>query len=98
MQLFNFFCATKSCPTEGSGWTEALVQAGFASSGKADSLLKASHVTRTRRAHQITASSRYLLQQNAYKEYIQTSGTDSEVMSFEDWCDARSDSSPQFQF
>ena len=83
---------------KGSGWTEALVQDGVASSGKADSFLKASHVTRTRRAHQITASSLYLLQQNAYKDYIQTLGTDSEVMSFEDWCDARSDSSPQFQF
>ena len=68
---------------KGSGWTEALVQAGVASSGKADSFLKASHVTRTRRAYQITASSLYLLQQNAYKEYIQTLGTDSEVMSFE---------------
>ena len=42
---------------KGSYWTEALVQAGVASSGKADSFLKASHVTRTRRAHQITASS-----------------------------------------
>ena len=83
---------------KGSGWTEALVQAGVASSGKANSFLKASHVTRTRRAHQITASSLYLLQQNAYKEYIQILGTDSEVMSFEDWCDARSHSSPQFQF
>ena len=59
---------------KGSGWTEALVQAGVASSGKADSFLKASHVTRTRRAHQITASSLYLLQQNAYKEYIQNLG------------------------
>ena len=83
---------------KGSGWTEALVQAGVASSGKADSFLKASYVTRTRRAHQITASSLYLLQRNACKEYIQTLGTDSEMMSLEDWCDARSDSSPQFQF
>ena len=83
---------------KGRGWTEALAQAGVASSGKADSFLKASHVTRTRRAHQIIASSLYLLQQNAYKEHIQTLGTDGEVISFEDWCDARSDSSPQFQF
>ncbi len=35
---------------EGSGWTGALVQAGVATSGTADSFLKASHVTRTRRA------------------------------------------------
>ena len=40
---------------EGSGWTAALVQADIASTGAADSLLKASHVTCTRRAHQVTA-------------------------------------------
>ena len=56
---------------KGSGWAEALVQAGVANSGKADSFLEASLTTRTRRAHQITATSLYLLQQNAYKEYIQ---------------------------
>jgi hypothetical protein len=33
---------------EGSGWTSALTQAGIASSGTADSFLKASHLTRTR--------------------------------------------------
>ena len=36
-----------------SGWTSALCEAGVASSGIADSLLKASHLTRTRRSHQI---------------------------------------------
>jgi len=38
-----------------SGWTSALVQAGVASAGTADSFLSASHITRTRRAHQVTA-------------------------------------------
>ncbi len=33
-----------------SGWVPALVQAGVAT---ADSFLKAAHITRTRRAHQI---------------------------------------------
>ena len=83
---------------QGSGWTEALLQAGVASSGKVDSFLKASHEIRTKQAHQITASSLYLLQQSAYKEYYPTLGTATEVMSFKNWCDARSDSSPQFQF
>ena len=32
---------------EGSGWTNALIQAGVASSSTADSFLKASHLTRT---------------------------------------------------
>ncbi|KAG0710519.1 hypothetical protein GWK47_022642 [Chionoecetes opilio] len=69
-----------------------------ATSGTADSFLKASHVTRTRRAHQVTASSLYLLQQSAYREYIQSLEDASEVVPFEDWCDARSDACPQFQF
>ena len=47
---------------EESGWTGALIQAGIAGPGTADSFLKAAHVTRTRRAHQVTASSLYLLQ------------------------------------
>ncbi|KAG0723068.1 hypothetical protein GWK47_043326 [Chionoecetes opilio] len=83
---------------EGSGWTGALVQAGVATSGTADSFLKASHVTRTRRAHQVTASSLYVLQQSAYSEHIQTLEDASEVVPFEDWCDASSDACPQFQF
>jgi hypothetical protein len=40
---------------DSSGWTGALVQAGVATAGTADSFLKAAHVTRTRRAHQVTA-------------------------------------------
>ena len=39
------------CP----GWTAALCEPGVTTSGIADSFLKASHLTRTRRAHQITA-------------------------------------------
>ena len=40
---------------ESGGWTGALIQANLATHGTAYSFLKASHVTRTRRAHQITA-------------------------------------------
>ena len=39
---------------EDSGWTAALVHAGVATSGTADSFLKVCHVTRTRRTLQIT--------------------------------------------
>ena len=43
---------------EGSGWTVALSDAGIASSGTADSFLKAAHLTRTgREAWQIFVSS-----------------------------------------
>ena len=38
---------------DGSGGTKALMQAGVATSGTADSFLEVAHITRTRRAHQI---------------------------------------------
>ena len=38
---------------EGSGWCSAIVEADIASSGTAESFLHASHVTRTRNAHQV---------------------------------------------
>ena len=53
---------------DGSGWTGALVEANIASSGTADSFLHAPHVTHTRRAHQITASSLYILKK-AFLDY-----------------------------
>ncbi|KAK5852480.1 hypothetical protein PBY51_023945 [Eleginops maclovinus] len=44
-----------------SGWTGALVEAGVASSGTAESFLSAASITETRQAHQITACSLYQL-------------------------------------
>jgi hypothetical protein len=40
---------------EASGWTTVLTEAGIAYAGIADSFLKASHLTRTRHAHQVSA-------------------------------------------
>ena len=57
---------------EVSGWVEALVQAKVASSGVAESFLKASHVTRTRHAHQVTASALHLLMKRAYRGYVES--------------------------
>ena len=48
------------------GWTVALCEAGMASSGVADGLLNASHLTKTRHAHQITIAALYQLQREAY--------------------------------
>ena len=50
-----------------SGWTTALCEAGIATAGVADSFLKASHLTRTRRSHQITKLVLTRLQQDAWK-------------------------------
>lgn len=66
-----------------SGWTNALVQANIASPGKADSFLKASHVTRTRSAHQLTACSLYILLNEAYTDY--TTDMDEEPLVFDEW-------------
>ena len=45
---------------DSSGWTSALVQADIAT-GKADSFLKASHVSRTRHAQKVTAAALYAI-------------------------------------
>ena len=78
---------------DSSGWTNALTQAGIVTSGRADAVLKASHVTRARRAHQISASALYILLQRAYS----LNQTNSEV-SFEDWIEEQVQRSPTFQY
>ena len=52
---------------DGSGWTNALSDAGVATSGTADSFLKASHLTKTRHAHQITLLTLNKLQKEAWE-------------------------------
>ena len=51
---------------EGSGWTAALTQADVVSSGTADSYLKATHLTRTRHAHQVTLLTLHTPQKEAF--------------------------------
>ena len=51
---------------EGSGWTTALTEAEVASSGNANSFLKAAHLTRTRHAHQVTLLALHNLQEEAF--------------------------------
>ena len=55
---------------DGSGWTTVLVHGNVTSSGKADAMLRAAHVTRTRHAHQVTAACLNLLQRRAYDQYV----------------------------
>jgi len=55
---------------DGSGWTSALVAAEVATGGVADSLIKANHLTRTRRAHQAKAACLFILQNKAYSAYV----------------------------
>ena len=78
---------------EDSGWTEAITQAEITGAGKADSFLNASHITRTRHAHQVTAAALYTLLQKAYECEENDVG-----LSFKEWCDLKSTKSPQFQY
>ena len=83
---------------EDSCWVEALVQAKVASAGTADSFLKATHVTRTRHAHQVTASSLYILMKKAYACYLESSQPGDQHEAFEAWCAKRKQEAPQFSF
>lgn len=69
---------------ECSGWTDALIDAGVSSSGTADSFLKASHLTKTRRAHQVTLLALCRLQHSAWQKFI-SSVSESDELSFETW-------------
>ena len=51
---------------ESSGWAAALIQAGVASPGTAESYLRASHLTGTRYAQQVSALALAKLQEIAY--------------------------------
>ena len=66
---------------KGSGWTSVLVESGMISSGRSDALLKASHLKRTRDAHQVTAAALYILQMRAYAK--QTDGIYEDRPTFE---------------
>ena len=65
-----------------SGWSSALEKAGLASAGTVQSFIFASHVSRTRQAHQITASALFTLMKQAYPGCISTSEKN---VSFEPW-------------
>ena len=71
---------------EGTGWTTALADANVATPGTAECFIKAASVTRSRRAHQVTASSLFILLQKAYTKCKDGVANKDDVMSFESWC------------
>ena len=83
---------------DGSGWTSAIMQANVASSGTADSFLKASHVSRTRHAHQVTACGLHILMCRAYDEYVEGLSESDTKLEFHQWQDYKSSSCPQFKY
>ena len=83
----------------GSGWAQALVQAEIATAGTADSFYRASHVMRTRRAHQITAAALHILKHRAYDHYNTAGVEDGQIPAdFEAWSNERKDNCPQFHY
>ena len=80
---------------DGSGWTNALSDAGVATSGTADSFLKASHLTKTRHAHQITLLTLHKLQKEAWELVEKTDGTRED---FNKWKEDMIKKSPTFQY
>ena len=83
---------------ESSGWTGTLVQACVSTSGKADTFLKAAHITRTRRAHQVTACFLHQALEEAHQEHVKTTEPNTEPMSLEGWCTVQQESQPMFKF
>ena len=78
---------------DGSGWCDALVQAGITTQGVAESLLSATHVKRARYSHQVTAAALFVLMKRAFNSSNEDVSTD----DFNDWC-KRQSKHPQFQF
>lgn len=83
---------------DGSGWTSVLVNADVATAGVAESFIKVSHLTRTRRAHQMTAASLYILQKNAYSKYVESVGENDIPLEFTEWHNVMSAEQPQFLY
>ena len=81
---------------ENFGWVEALIQGNVFSAGVADSLIKVSHVARTKQAHQITASTLALLLDEAYEIYRRKNSK--VCASKETWTNRRKREIPQFQY
>ena len=83
---------------EGSGWTNALVQAEVTTPGTADSFLNAAHVLRTRHAHEVTAATLDILMHKAYDTYCVSLDEGAEALPFNEWRNQREAVCPHFQY
>ena len=71
--------------------------AGWQWLDRLSSFLKASHITRTRHAHQVTAAALFILQKHAYEEY-KTAASPDELLDFDGWCLQQQQAIPQFKY
>ena len=56
---------------EGSGWNTSMSQSNISSAETAESFFKVSNFTKTRRSHQITIETLYILMTMAYFSYLE---------------------------
>lgn len=83
---------------EGSGWTSALVQAELYIQGTADSLLKATHVAKTRHAHQVTLCALNMLLKSAYQAYTKSVPSNEQAIAYSTWATSRQSESATFHY
>ena len=83
---------------EDSGWSDVLTLSDVAAAGRAESYLNSAHLTRTRYAHQVTAGALYILQQDAYKDYLIQQNSSDRPQTFENWCVKMRERYPQFKY
>jgi len=77
----------------GSGWTDIFLKAGVATAGRCESLLRSSHVKRTRYAHEVSLASLSILRHDAYN-----ADTENTSESLDTWVARRCKESVQFLY
>ena len=76
------------------GWAEIISQAGVATSGVAKSMLKVSHLLRTRNAHQVFLLALHILRTEAWNSFKETG----DGMTYVEWNKVMCDRSATFKF
>ena len=80
---------------EGTGWDSILSEAGVATPGVAKSMLKVSHLMRTRHAHQVVLLALHALKRKAW-DYFQETGRSR--LTYDEWINQLSEKSPTIFF
>ena len=76
------------------------MQAEIASSGTADLFIKATHGTKTRHAHEVTAACLYALIWRAYSTSVGTNQNEADeevALSFQEWCSMQANKCVHFR-
>ena len=73
-----------------SEWPRILAQSGIFTSGVAEKLLPASHITKTHRSHNITLAALIVLKMKAYEERID------HFVDYDQWAKNKLKESPMF--